>query len=88
MIFCLFMTAGHLSHSTQVADQDFLTAEEKNVAYSSRNFLVSCKTLRRNSYVFFLLFLAGEGEGQMLPSLSLFCLSLFYSVIDPSMGSH
>ena len=34
MIFCLFMTAGHLSHSTLVADQDFLTAEEKNVAYS------------------------------------------------------
>jgi hypothetical protein len=31
---------------------------------------------RRNSYVFFLLFLAGEGEGQTLSSLSLFCLSL------------
>jgi hypothetical protein len=29
MIFCLFMTPGHLSHSTLVADQDFLTAEEK-----------------------------------------------------------
>jgi hypothetical protein len=38
--------------------------------------------------MFFLLFLAGEGEGQMLSSLSLFSLSLFYSVIDPSMGSH
>jgi hypothetical protein len=38
--------------------------------------------------IFFLLFLAGEGEGQMLSSLSLFCLSLFYSLIDPSMGSH
>jgi hypothetical protein len=65
-----------------------LTAKEKNVAYSSRNFLVRSKTLRRNFYVFFLLFLAGEGEGQMLSSLSLFCLSLFYYVIDSSMGSH
>jgi hypothetical protein len=66
MIFHLFLTAGHLSHSTLVADQDFLTAEAKNVAYSSRNFLVRSKTLLRNSNVFFLLFLAGEGEGQML----------------------
>jgi hypothetical protein len=88
MIFCLFLTIAHLSHSTLVADQDFLTAEAKNVAYSSRNFSVRSKTLRRNSNVFSLLFLAGEGEGQMLSSLSLFCLSLFYSVIDPSMGSH
>jgi hypothetical protein len=88
MNFCLFMTARHLSHSTLVADQDFLTAEENNVAYSSRNFLVRSKTLCRNSYVFLLLFLAGEGEGQTLSSLSFFCLSLSYSVIDPSMGSH
>jgi hypothetical protein len=89
MIFCLFLTTRHLSHSTLVADQDFLTAEAKNVAYSSRNFSVRSKTLPRNSNVFFLLFLAGEGEGQMLSSLSLFCLSLFYySLIDPSMGSH
>ncbi len=88
MIFCLFLTARHLLHSTLVADQDFLTAEAKNVAYSSRNFLVRSKTLCRNSNVFFLLFLAGEGEGQMLSSLSLFCLSLFYSLVDPSMGSH
>ncbi len=70
------------------ANQDFFTAKAKNVAYSSRNFSDRCKTLRRNSNVFFLLFLAGEGEGQTLSSLSLFCLSLSYSVIDPSMGSH
>jgi hypothetical protein len=87
MIFCLVLTAGHLSHSTLVADQVFLTAEAKNVAYSIRNFLVRSKTLRRNGN-FFLLFLVGEGEGQMLSSLSIFCLSLFYSVIHLSMGSH
>ena len=33
MIFHLFLTAGHLSHSILVADQDFLTAEAKNVSY-------------------------------------------------------
>jgi hypothetical protein len=84
MIIHLFMTAEHLSHSALVADQDFLTAEGKNVGYSSRNFLVRSKTLCRNSYVYILLFLAGEGGGQTLSSLSLFCLSLFHSVIDPS----
>ncbi len=89
MIFNFFLTAGHLlSHSTLVADQDFLTAEAKNVADSSRNFQVRSKTFCRNSNVFFLYFLVGEGQGQMLSSLSLFCLSLFYSLIDPSMGSH
>jgi hypothetical protein len=72
MIFCLFLTAIHLSHSTLVGNQDFLTTKAKNVAYSSKNFLVRSKTLCRNSNVFFLLLLAGEGEGQMLSSLSLF----------------
>ncbi len=76
MIFCLFMTAGHLSHSTLVADQDFLTAEEKNVAYSSRNFSVRSKTLRRNS-CFFSSFLGRRGRRtDALKSLSLLSLSL------------
>jgi hypothetical protein len=62
MIFCLFLTAGHLSHSTLVADQEFLTAEAKNVAYSSRNFSFRSKTLCRNSNVFSS-FLAGRRRG-------------------------
>ncbi len=77
MIFCLFLTAGYLSPSTLVANQDFLTAEAKHVAYSSRNFLVRSKTLRRNSNVFFPSFLGGRGrETDALKSLSLLILSL------------
>jgi hypothetical protein len=68
-----------LSHSTLVADQDFLTAEAKNVAYPSRNFLVRSKTLRRNCNVFFS-FLGGRGrETDALKSLSLLSLSLLLS---------
>ncbi len=80
IIFHLFLTAGHLSHSTLVADQDFLTAKAKNVAYSSRNFLVRSKTLRRNSNVFFSSFLGGRRKGtDALKSLSLLSLSLLLS---------
>jgi hypothetical protein len=79
MIFCLFLTAGHISHSTLVADQDFLTAKAKNVVYSSRNFLVRSKTICRNSNVFSS-FLGRRGRGtDALKSLSLLSLSLLLS---------
>jgi hypothetical protein len=80
MIFHLFLTAGHLSHSTLIADQDFLTAKAKNVAYSSRNFLVRSKTLRRNSNVFFFYFSWREKERDRCSQVSLSFVSLSFTL--------
>jgi hypothetical protein len=85
MIFCFFLTAGHLPHSTLVADRNFLTAEAKNVYNYSRNFSVRGMPHRRNSYVFFF-FSWPERERDRRSQVSLSFVSLSFTLYFTLVG--
>ncbi len=85
MIFCFFLTAGHLPHSTLVADQKFLTAQAKNV-YIIVEISRSEKCPIVGTPMFFSFFSWRERERDRRSQVSLSFVSLSSLCILPQQG--